>query len=73
MSSLAIVFCASCLASLVIVPALARLCQSFGLVDKPDGRRKLHGKEVALCGGIACFLVSGLFWSLFGIGARKSE
>lgn len=58
MSSLALVFCASCVAALAVIPLLARLSQSIRLVDRPDGRRKLHGHEIALCGGIGCFLVS---------------
>ena len=60
MRHLAIIFCFSCLLAMVIVPLLARVCRRIGLVDHPDGRRKLHENKVALCGGIAGYLATAV-------------
>ena len=60
MRHLAIIFCFSCLLAMFFVPLLARLCRRIGLVDHPDGRRKLHEKNIALCGGIAGYLATAV-------------
>jgi len=57
MSLVGFTFIASCLLSLAIVPIVARYCRACGLVDHPDGHRKLHTLPAALAGGIAVFLV----------------
>jgi len=57
MSLVAITFIISCLTSLAVVPVVARRCRAHGLVDHPDGHRKLHAQPAALAGGIAVFLV----------------
>ena len=44
------------LASLVLTPPLRRCALRFGLVDLPDGHRKIHSRQVALGGGVAVFL-----------------
>ncbi len=36
-------------------PAVARLAAKFGIVDRPDAGRKLHGRVVPLLGGLAVF------------------
>src|SRR5262245_5628646 len=41
-----------CLALTPLVRALAR---RWGLVDQPDGRRKLHQQPIPLAGGLAVF------------------
>ena len=41
------------LASLVTTPLVRAVAIRFGIVDKPDPRRKLHGKVVARAGGVA--------------------
>ena len=46
----------SCVASLVITPAVLIFAQRFGLTDKPDNHRKLHGRPIPLGGGLAIFL-----------------
>lgn len=57
MTLVGIAFCTACVLSLVIVPIVARQCRAFGLVDHPDGHRKLHAEPAALAGGIAVFMV----------------
>jgi UDP-GlcNAc:undecaprenyl-phosphate GlcNAc-1-phosphate transferase len=60
MSLVGFTFIVSCLSSLALVPVVARRCRAFGLVDHPDGHRKLHAQPAALAGGIAVFLVVAL-------------
>lgn len=57
MSLVGLTFIVSCLLSLMLVPVVARCCRAYGLVDHPDGHRKLHAQPAALAGGIAVFLV----------------
>jgi UDP-GlcNAc:undecaprenyl-phosphate GlcNAc-1-phosphate transferase len=57
MSLVGFTFIVSCLSSLALVPVVARRCRAYGLVDHPDGHRKLHAQPAALAGGIAVFLV----------------
>jgi UDP-GlcNAc:undecaprenyl-phosphate GlcNAc-1-phosphate transferase len=47
-------------ASLVLVPLLRASARALGLVDHPDGERKLHAEPVALGGGLAIFLALNL-------------
>ncbi len=51
---LSIVF--SFLCSIALTPLVAKVARRIGLVDLPDGHRKLHGREVALGGGVAVLL-----------------
>jgi len=46
----------SAVAALVLTGAVRRLTQHWGLVDRPDGKRKLHPRPVSLCGGVAVWL-----------------
>ena len=47
----------ACLLSLVLVPVLSRfVAPRIGLLDQPDGNRKLHRTAIPLVGGIAVFL-----------------
>jgi UDP-GlcNAc:undecaprenyl-phosphate/decaprenyl-phosphate GlcNAc-1-phosphate transferase len=39
-----------------VIPLIRFLANTCGLVDRPDGRRKLHSKPIPLAGGIAIFL-----------------
>lgn len=41
--------------SLILVPLVRWFSRRTGIVDRPDPDRKLHGKETALCGGLAVF------------------
>jgi UDP-GlcNAc:undecaprenyl-phosphate GlcNAc-1-phosphate transferase len=62
-------FCASlflCLALTPIARALARRCR---LVDRPDNRRKMHGRAVPVAGGLpillsACAGLAAVLWFL---------
>ncbi len=47
-----LIACAGCA---LAAPAVARLAAGFGVVDKPDAVRKLHGRTVPLLGGLAIF------------------
>src|SRR5437870_4865440 len=44
--------------SILLTPVARTLARRWGLTDKPDGRRKLHGHEVPVAGGIAVLLAS---------------
>jgi len=48
-----------------MMPLVRRLALSCDLVDRPDGRRKLHRQAIPLAGGVAIFLAS--FLSLFAV------
>src|SRR5476649_2266147 len=48
----------SCLAASVLTPWIRMAAHKFGLVDHPDGRRKLHLKPIALGGGVAVFFAA---------------
>lgn len=45
-----------CIFSALFTPAFASLAMTLGLVDKPDGARKLHTRTVPFLGGISIFL-----------------
>jgi UDP-GlcNAc:undecaprenyl-phosphate GlcNAc-1-phosphate transferase len=51
-----LVACVACGLSLMLTPAMRTVARRVGLVDKPDARRKLHGKAIPVAGGIAVFL-----------------
>jgi UDP-GlcNAc:undecaprenyl-phosphate GlcNAc-1-phosphate transferase len=53
---LALLFAAGLVCSLVLTGAIRPLARRLGLVDKPDGRRKIHERAVPLAGGLAVFL-----------------
>ena len=42
-----------CLCTTLCVPFTCVLARRFGIADQPDNRRKLHGRTVLVCGGIA--------------------
>ena len=50
---LALVFIASFLTAVVLTPIVRALAIRFNVVDRPDGRRKLHGGVIARAGGTA--------------------
>jgi UDP-GlcNAc:undecaprenyl-phosphate GlcNAc-1-phosphate transferase len=50
----------SCALCLVLVPGMRALARRVGLVDRPDGRRKIHGRAVPLVGGLAIFTATTL-------------
>lgn len=46
----------SFLLCLLCIPVIRVLGLRFGLVDKPDGHRKIHGRAVPVIGGLAIFV-----------------
>jgi UDP-GlcNAc:undecaprenyl-phosphate GlcNAc-1-phosphate transferase len=60
MESLILVMGMSIMLCLAIVPPVRSLALRWGLVDRPDGRRKMHGRTVPLAGGVAVFASVGL-------------
>jgi UDP-GlcNAc:undecaprenyl-phosphate GlcNAc-1-phosphate transferase len=50
--------------SLTLTPAVTKIASSYGWVDRPDGRRKLHTAPVPRVGGLAVFASFGI---AFGI------
>ena len=55
MSNLVVAFTVSCGVALLLMPGIRRLCRHVGLIDSPDGHRKLHQNAIALAGGIGIF------------------
>jgi UDP-GlcNAc:undecaprenyl-phosphate GlcNAc-1-phosphate transferase len=60
---------ASFVLCLAFTPLLRRIALRCGLVDHPDGRRKIHARPVPVVGGVAIFfatavtLLAALVWS----------
>lgn len=68
MSLFLILALAGCFLSLIFTPLVRQVALSFGLVDRPDNKRKFHKQPVPRVGGIAVaiayFCVMGLlFWT----------
>ena len=57
-------------ASLVLTAAIRAAAGKFGVVDRPDGKRKLHDQPVPLWGGVAVYAATaiGLALALLGAG-----
>ena len=53
--SLLSIFATSLACCLILTPVVRSLANRYGLVDRPDGRRKLHAKAIPLGGGLAIF------------------
>ena len=52
------IFALSLGGSLLLTPLARALARRWGLVDRPDGRRKLHGAAVPVSGGLAILFAS---------------
>ncbi len=52
------VFAGACAISFALTLAMRRIAPRIGLVDRPDGFRKLHQRATPLGGGVAVFLAS---------------
>lgn len=61
------VFYVSYLVTLVLTPVMRALAQRHGIVDNPDGKRKVHTQPIAYLGGVATFLgwLAGVSVSVF--------
>lgn len=55
---LLLIFTGSCVLSIVVNWAARELARRIGLVDRPDGHRKLQSQAIPLAGGIAIFSVT---------------
>jgi UDP-GlcNAc:undecaprenyl-phosphate GlcNAc-1-phosphate transferase len=75
MSALALAFSIGCVVTLSLTPLVRKACLKGGLVDRPDGHRKLHRHAVALGGGIAICAATLLTLAVLGIcnPARRAE
>jgi len=51
-----VAFAVTFVASLMLTPAARATAQRLGVVDHPDGKRKLQDKAVPLWGGVAVYL-----------------
>jgi UDP-GlcNAc:undecaprenyl-phosphate GlcNAc-1-phosphate transferase len=60
------VFFAAFFVAVISTPIMALIANRLGIVDKPDGLRKLHGKTTAYLGGLALLLA----W-LAGVGVSR--
>ncbi len=49
-------FTSSLVGMLILTPCIRRFAFSVGLIDEPDGRRKMHPVPIPVAGGIAIFL-----------------
>lgn len=58
MLTLLMVLSASFVLGLLLTPAARALAARCGLVDQPDGRRKMHARAVPVSGGVAVFLAA---------------
>jgi UDP-GlcNAc:undecaprenyl-phosphate/decaprenyl-phosphate GlcNAc-1-phosphate transferase len=61
------VFYVSFLATLMLTPLMRKLAHRHGIVDDPDGRRKVHTQPIAYLGGVSIFLgwLAGVSVSVF--------
>src|SRR5438045_3030847 len=58
MATLFALFALSLGLSILLTPLVRTLAGRYGLTDKPDQRRKLHGQNIPVAGGIAILLAS---------------
>jgi UDP-GlcNAc:undecaprenyl-phosphate GlcNAc-1-phosphate transferase len=75
MVSLALTSLTAFLASLLLTAAVRSVARRWGIVDRPDGKRKLHGRTVPLWGGIAVYgaTVLGLLAVRFSVGGALPD
>lgn len=73
MDSMALTAAVAFAASLTLTVAVRAAARRWGIVDKPDGRRKLHGRPVPLWGGLAVYAATVLGLLAMRFGAPLSE
>lgn len=75
MSSLVLTSLVTFAASLSLTALVRMLARQWGIVDNPDGRRKLHGRPTPLWGGVAVYgaTVLGLLVIRFSPGGASTE
>lgn len=71
MGSMTLISLTTLATALVLTAIVRALATRWGVVDRPDGRRKLHGRVVPLLGGVAVYgaTVIGLLIVRFSGGA----
>jgi UDP-GlcNAc:undecaprenyl-phosphate GlcNAc-1-phosphate transferase len=60
MESLLLTIAIAFVTSVLVTPVIRRLCRSLGILDRPDGQRKLHRCPIPLGGGLAILLAAGI-------------
>jgi len=60
MTTFACIFGLSFVCCLLLAPLVRILAKRWGLVDKPDGRRKVHASAIPLGGGLAIFVSAAI-------------
>ena len=73
MDSMALTAAVAFVASLALTVAVRAAARRWGIVDKPDGRRKLHARPVPLWGGLAVYAATVLGLLAMRFGAPLSE
>ena len=75
MSSLVLTSLVTLVASLSLTALVRMLARQWGIVDQPDGGRKLHGRPTPLWGGVAVYgaTVLGLLAIRFSPGGASTQ
>lgn len=75
MTSLMFTLFVTLVASLSLTALVRILARQWGIIDNPDGRRKLHGQPTPLLGGVAVYgaTVLGLLVIRFGFGSVSND
>ena len=60
-------------ASLVLTAAIRAAAGKFGVVDRPDGKRKLHDQPVPLWGGVAVYAATAIGLALRAVWGRATR
>lgn len=71
LQALILIFCTSCALSIVVNWTARKWARRVGLVDRPDGHRKLQSQAVPLAGGIAIFVA--MLATIAGLVTYDSE
>ncbi len=76
--SLLLTFVAAFATSLGLTAVVKSLAGLLGILDRPDGHRKLHSRPVPLWGGIGVYLamlagMAAARWGDFGVGPQLDE
>ena len=68
------IFYAAFIVSMIFTPIMRGVATFYGIIDQPDGIRKMHSQPVAYLGGVAVFLgwMAGLAFSQF-VGTHSPD
>jgi len=75
LNSFAPVFIAGFLVTLAATPVVRWLAFEFGVIDKPDGKRKVHTAPIAYLGGLAVFVgfLAAMFAALVAVDGSAED